>query len=65
MIDPIVDEVRKYRNNHAKKFNYDMHAICADLMAKQGQHGHTVVNLNPHKVPTRACTLKNAGAFLA
>ena len=63
MIDPIVEEVRKYRNNHAKKFNYDMHAICTDLMAKQGRHGHTVVKLNPHKMPTRASTLKNAPHF--
>ena len=63
MIDPIVDEVRKYRNNHAKKFDFDMHAICADLMERQGQHGHTVVKLNPKKMPTRASTLKNAPHF--
>jgi hypothetical protein len=63
MIDPIVDEVRKYRNNHAKKFNYDMHAICADLMASQGQHGHTVVKLNSQKMPTKQYSLKNAPHF--
>ena len=50
MIDPIVDEVRKYRNNHAKKFNYDMNAICVDLMSKQGRHGNTVVKLNPKRM---------------
>lgn len=29
--DPIVEEVRKVRNEHAKKFNYDFEAIVADL----------------------------------
>ena len=29
--DPIVDEVRKVREAHAARFNYDLSAICADL----------------------------------
>lgn len=29
--DPILDELRAFRDAHAKKFNYDMKAICADL----------------------------------
>ena len=29
--DPIVDEVRKTREAHAAKFNYDLLAICSDL----------------------------------
>ena len=28
--DPIVEEVRNVRNEHAKKFNYDLNAIAAD-----------------------------------
>jgi len=33
--DPIVDEVRKVRDEHAKKFNYDLQAIVADLKKQQ------------------------------
>lgn len=39
MTDPIVDEVRKYRDEHARKFNYDLDAICADLIEKQEKRG--------------------------
>ena len=31
MKDPLVAEVRKYRMEHAKKFNFDIHVICDDL----------------------------------
>lgn len=43
MNDPIVEEVRKSREEHARKFNYDLDAICADLMEKQKQRGHLLV----------------------
>ena len=33
--DPIVDEVRKVRDEHAKEFNYDLQAIVADLKKQQ------------------------------
>ncbi|MBI4025240.1 MAG: hypothetical protein HY360_09695 [Verrucomicrobia bacterium] len=35
--DPIVAEVRRVRDELAKKFNYDVQAICEDLMKRQGQ----------------------------
>lgn len=35
--DPIVAEVRRARDELARKFNYDIHAICADLMRRQGK----------------------------
>ncbi len=59
MNDPIVDEVRKYRDDHAKKFNYDMKAICADFMASQGTSGHPVVRLEPRKTPAQKSTATN------
>ena len=31
MKDPFVSEIRKYRMEHTKKFNSDIHAICKDL----------------------------------
>ena len=33
MNDPIVNEVRKYRDEHSKKFNYDLDAIVANYQA--------------------------------
>ena len=30
MYDPIVSEVRKFRNAHSKKFNYNVNAIFED-----------------------------------
>lgn len=33
--DPIVEEVRQYREQHAAKFNYDLQAIYQDLKAQE------------------------------
>jgi hypothetical protein len=33
--DPIVAEVRRVRDKLAARFNYDIHAIFADLMARE------------------------------
>jgi hypothetical protein len=33
--DPIVEEVRRIRDELARAFNYDIHAICADLRKRQ------------------------------
>ena len=44
MNDPIVEEVRKYRNEHAKRFNYDLDAICSDLIKHQSLHSHRVIS---------------------
>ena len=38
MIDPIVDEVRKYRDDHARKFNYDLDMICENLRCRHAQN---------------------------
>lgn len=35
--DPIVAEVRRVRDELARQFNYDVHAICEDLRKRQGQ----------------------------
>ena len=45
--DPIVEEVRKIRQAHAAKFNYDLAAICADLKKKEKVSGHPVVSRQP------------------
>ena len=47
--DPIVEEIRKVRNAHAKKFNYDLKAIAADLRKQQQDGAHEPILLPPKK----------------
>jgi len=48
-LDPIVEEVRKIRDEYAKRFNYDLDAICRDLQEKQRQSKRRVVSLPPKR----------------
>ena len=43
--DPIVEEVRKARQDHAKKFGYNLKAIYDDLKATEKFGGREVVSL--------------------
>ena len=47
--DPIVEEVRKARDEYAKRFNYDLDAICRDLQEKQKQGKRKVISLPPKR----------------
>jgi hypothetical protein len=50
--DPIVEEVRKYRMEHTRKFRGDLSAICADLRSIQIASGQEVVRLAPRRLPS-------------
>ena len=50
MRDTIVEEVRKARDEYARKFNYDLDAMCADLQRREKLSGRTVVSL-PKRLP--------------
>ncbi len=56
MRDPIVEEVRKHRMEHTRKFQGDLRAICADLRFIQETAGLEVVRL-----PARKIAPKSAG----
>jgi hypothetical protein len=43
MNDPIVDEVRKVRDAHAARFNYDLDAIFQDIKERERKSGLTFV----------------------
>jgi hypothetical protein len=45
MKDPINEEIHKYREEHARKFNFDLGAICEDLRAMQRSSNLKVVRL--------------------
>ena len=42
--DPIVKEVRKFRQEHAKKFNYNLRSIYEDLIEQERLSGHKFVS---------------------
>ena len=50
--DPIVEEVRRIRQEYAKKFDYDVRAIAADLRKREQQHPERLVSFPP-KPPRR------------
>jgi hypothetical protein len=51
MNDPIVEETRKYREQYAARFNYDLVEICRDLQRRQATCGRRVVSRPPKKIP--------------
>lgn len=42
--DPIVDEVRRIRDAHAAKFNYDLKAIFLDIKEQERRSGRKYVS---------------------
>ncbi len=45
--DPIIAEVRKARDVYAKKFNYDIDAMCRDLNKRQEKSRNKVISISP------------------
>ncbi len=48
--DYLVEEVRKIRNTHAARFNYNLHEICLDLKKKEKECGHKIVSYTPKRM---------------
>jgi hypothetical protein len=42
--DPIVDEVRRIRDAHAAKFNYDLKAIFRDIKEREKRSGRKYIS---------------------
>ena len=64
MTDPIVDEVRKVRDAHAARFNYDLDAIFRDIKEQERKSGRKFVSFPPRKAePNQA--LQATGAAIA
>jgi hypothetical protein len=47
--DPIVEEIHRIRDEQARKFGYDLHAICEDIRKKQPTSGRPLVTRPPRK----------------
>jgi hypothetical protein len=50
--DPIVEEVRRVRQRYARRFNYDLHAMAADLRKLEQEHPERLVSF-PAKSPRK------------
>ncbi len=59
--DPIVEEVRKARDEYAKQFGYDLDAICKDLQQRQQASGKKAVSFPPQ--PARRPALSQLESF--
>jgi len=51
--DPILEEVWKARDEHARRFHYDLKKICADLRKLEKQSGRRVVVRQPKRLTER------------
>ena len=45
--DPIVEEVRRVRQEYSKRFNYDLRALAEDLKKKERLHQERLVTSPP------------------
>lgn len=41
--DKIVEQIRKFRDDQAKKFDYDLEAICRDAKERETKSGRKVI----------------------
>jgi hypothetical protein len=57
MIDPIVEEVRRIRDEHSRSFDYNLDAICDAYQEQQLLLGHRLVRLSPKQAFTSSPTL--------
>lgn len=56
--DSIVEEVRKIRDNHAARFNYDLHLIYRALKEEELRSGCRFIRLSPKPIESREERLK-------
>ena len=47
--DPIVEEIRKIRDEHASKFKFDLRKIFQDFKSRQKRNKKKPVTLRPKK----------------
>ena len=63
MNDPIIDEVRRIRDAHAARFNYDLDAIFRDIKEREKKRGLEFVH-GVARQPMPNQTLQPTGAAI-
>jgi len=48
--DPILEEVWKASDEHARRFDYDVKKICADLKRIEEESGRPVIHREPKRI---------------
>ncbi len=61
MLDPIVEEIRKIRDDHAARFHYDLDAIFDDFERNQEELGLPLVTLPPNRIGKTASPEDRSG----
>ena len=49
--DPVVEEIRAYRQAHAARFNYDLAAIFAAVIEREKSSSRQVINRPSRRIP--------------
>lgn len=49
--DPIVEEIKRIREEYAARFNYDLEAIVRDAQSRQHEGNRQVVRREPRRIP--------------
>lgn len=52
--DPIVDEIRRFRDEYAAKFDYDLSAMVRDLKRQEVVSGTRTVHRPPQRISPAA-----------
>ncbi len=50
--DPVVEKVRKLRDQYASQLGYDIHQIFQDIQKRQAQTGKVIVSCPP-RIPNK------------
>ena len=50
--DPIIDEIREFRDQYAARFNYDVQAMLDDIRRRQKESGRKTVSRPPKRIVT-------------
>ena len=50
--DPILDEIREFRDKYAERFNHDVNAMLNDIRQRQKESGRKTVSRPPKRTAT-------------
>ncbi len=50
--DPIIEGIRKFRDEYAARFNYDVKAMLADIRRRQKESGRKTLARPPKRIAT-------------
>lgn len=51
--DPIVEEIRRIRQDHAARFNYDLDLIVQDIKKQEETSGRRYINLSMRRAASQ------------